>query len=186
VDSLVLRYTPEVEDIMELLARVPRTRRIRNRAVRNAATSLVLLALWLAATWDADPFQDSVLLTVFLFATALSYTRQAVVLSTRWGLRRRARRVRQKSPRLRMPHEEVVGPDAMTMRVDGVSHAVEWRKFGELVETERQFILLDLDGDPALALPKRGFDDPALVPECRRLLTTYLGRLDEPVTPTEA
>ena len=45
---LTLRYVPELDDIVELMAMSPERRRLRRRAVRNAAVSLVPLCavLW--------------------------------------------------------------------------------------------------------------------------------------------
>jgi hypothetical protein len=170
---LTLAYVPETDDIAELAAMSPARRRLRRRAVRNAVIGLVLLGgvLWLNA---AQPTPGTLPATLFCALVAAIYLLRTVRLSSRRLLRRWARRVRYRSPVLRRTHEEEVSPTALTLRTDGTTEVYAWSRFAALVESDRQFVLMDHAGEPSIALPKRGLPDPSLIPVCRDLLTEYL------------
>ncbi|MFE6903876.1 YcxB family protein [Streptomyces sp. NPDC057717] len=104
----------------------------------------------------------------------VGYSYRVIILSSRWGLRRSARRVWSRSPGLQRHYEEVITEEALTVRTEGVTHTYAWSMFSELVEYDRQFVLMDRSGNSSVALPKRGLSDPSLVPVCRRVLSNCL------------
>ncbi|WP_405879316.1 hypothetical protein OG762_12065 [Streptomyces sp. NBC_01136] len=171
--TLTLRYVPEIDDLLELLAGSPERRRLRNQAVRNAVAILLLLCLvvWVGTV---EPTSDTLLPALFLAVLFGNYALRAVAFSSRWGLRRKARAIWQRSPKLQQGHEEEIGPEALTLRTEGLSCTHAWSQFGEFRESSRQFVLLDRSGKPSVVVPKRGLSDTALVPVCRTLLTEYL------------
>jgi len=181
--TLTLNYVPEADDVFELLADSPGRRRRRNRAVRNAITVLLLLCcvLWAGTV---EPTTDTLLPSLFLAVLLGKYTRTALVLGTRWGLRRRARTVWRRSPTLRLAHEEEIGPEGLTLRTEGLSQSHAWSRFGGFRESGRQFVLLDRAGEPCVVLPKRGLPEEALVPVCHALLAEYLAGPPSPGSAT--
>ncbi|MBY8876210.1 YcxB family protein [Actinacidiphila acidipaludis] len=176
-----MRYVPEIDDLTELLAGAPERRRGRNRAVRNAITLFVLLGcvVW----WSTVAPTSDTLMPAVLFAVGfVRYAVQVLVLSTRWGLRRKARATWRRSSVLRQAHEQEIGPEAVTVRTQGQSRTYAWTHFGGFQESDRQFLLVDRAGKPAVVVPKRGLADPELVPACRALITEYLAG----VSPTDS
>jgi hypothetical protein len=170
---LTLRYVPELDDIVELMAMSPERRRLRSRAVRNAAVSLVPLC---GVLWVGVAERTPGALPVLLICAVLSgsYLLRARALFSRGRLRRHARGVWDRSPTLRRTYEEEIAPEALTMRTDEITQTFAWSGFSGFVESDRQFVLVDHSGEPSVALPKRGLADPSLVPACRRLLTEHL------------
>ena len=170
---LTLRYVPELDDLVELLAMAPELRRLRRRAVRNAVISLVPLC---GVLWVGVAERTPGALPVLLICAVISahYLLRARALGSRRRLRRRAREVWDRSPTLRRAHEEEVAPEALTLRTDEITQTFAWSRFSGFVESDRQFVLMDRSGEPAVALPKRGLAEPSLVPVCRRLLTEHL------------
>ncbi|MFE3633824.1 YcxB family protein [Streptomyces sp. NPDC059168] len=174
MQALTLSYVPESDDIAELAARSPTRRRSRNRALVNSGVSLVLTVVF-GACWTSSGDQPDVsLITVACAVMFVGYGYRVITLSSRWGLRRRARRVWNRSPALRRLHEEEITEAALTVSTEGVTHTYAWSNFSELKEYDRQFVLMDRSGRPAVALPKRGLSDPSLVPVCRRALSDCL------------
>ncbi|MFB9836807.1 YcxB family protein [Actinoallomurus acaciae] len=171
--TLTLRYVPELDDIVELLAVSPARRRRRRRAVRYAVISTVLLCcvLWLNA---AERMSGAAPATLFCALIAGTYLLRALAFYSRRGLCRRARDAWHRSPVLRQAHEERLTPESLTLRTDGMTQIFAWSRFAAFVETDRQFVLMDREGEPSIALPKRGLPDPSLVPVCRDLLTDRL------------
>ncbi|MGW7410085.1 YcxB family protein [Streptomyces sp. NPDC054833] len=141
--------------------------------MRNAVTLLLLLCfvVWLGTV---EPTWDTLLPALFLAVSFGNYALRAFAFSSRWGLRRKARAIWQRSPKLQQAHEEEIGPEALTLRTEGLSCAHAWSQFGKFRETSRQFVLLDRSGKPSVVVPKRGLSDTKLVPVCRALLTEYL------------
>ncbi|MDF3297502.1 YcxB family protein [Streptomyces tropicalis] len=174
MQALTLNYVPESDDIAELAAKSPTRRRSRNRASVNSGVSLALTVIF-GAPWTSSGYQaDTSLITVACAVMSVGYGYRAVALSSRRALLRSACRVWNRSPALRQPHEEVITEDALTVSTEGVTHIYAWSTFHELVEYDRQFVLMDRSGKPSVALPKRGLPDPSLVPVCRRVLSHCL------------
>ncbi|MFF3879156.1 YcxB family protein [Streptomyces sp. NPDC001978] len=174
MQALTLSYVPESDDIAELAAKSPTRRRSRNRALVNSAVSLALTVIF-GMPWTSSSDQpDTSLITLACAVMFVGYSYRVITLSSRWGLRRGARRVWNRSPALRRLHEEVITEEALTVSTEGVTHTYAWSIFSELVEYDRQFVLMDRSGKPAVALPKRGLSDPSLVPVCRRVLSNCL------------
>jgi hypothetical protein len=170
---LTLRYVPEVDDIVDLLAGSPERGRRRDRALRNLVLSLVLLCGVLALTM-AYPMPDAPMVVLFCAAVSVLYLLRLRATSSRRGLRRRAGEAWHRSPVLRQPHEEEISPEGLTQRTEAVTSTFAWSLFSGFTESDRQFVLVGQDGEPLTALPKRGLPDPSLVPACRDLLTEYL------------
>lgn len=173
VQTLMLRYVPEIEDLVDMMVCYPERRRSRNKLVRDSAVILVVLCcvIW---TSTFEPMWDTLFPALF-FATAFAaYTLRAVTLSTRWGLRRKARRICSRSPLMLQPHEAEAGPHGVTVRTVGLTVSYDWSMLSKFLESDRQFLLLNGQGEPSVVLPKRGLSDPSLVPVCRGLLTEYL------------
>ena len=179
--TLTLRYVPELDDIVELMAMSPARRRLRRRALRYAAISLVPLCgvLWVGLA-EPTPGALPVLFVCALFPG--SYLLRARALVSRRRLRRRAQELWDRSPALRRRYEEEVGPEALTLRTDELTQTFAWSGFSGFVESDRQFVLMDRSGEPSVVLPKRGLADPSLVPACRRLLTEHLTAARPPGT----
>ncbi|MEW2576711.1 hypothetical protein [Streptomyces syringium] len=171
--TLTLRYVPEIDDLVELLAGCPERRRLRKRAIRSAVAILLLLSfvVWVGTV---EPTSDISLPVLFLAVAFGHYALRAFAFSFRWGLRRQARAIWQGSSELQQVHEEEIGPEALTLRTKGLSCTHAWSQFGEFRESSRQFVLLDHSGEPSVVVPKRGLSGTILVPVCRTLLTEYL------------
>jgi hypothetical protein len=172
MQALTLSYVPESDDIAEMAARSPTRRHSRKRALVNSGVSLALTVIF-GATIPGD-LPDTLVITLFCAVMFVGYSYRVIILSSRWGLRRSARRVWSRSPGLQRHYEEVITEEALTVRTEGVTHTYAWSMFSELVEYDRQFVLMDRSGKPSVALPKRGLSDPSLVPECRRVLSSCL------------
>ncbi|MEV5959956.1 YcxB family protein [Streptomyces sp. NPDC051987] len=173
--TLTLRYVPEADDLLELLARAPVRRRARRRALGQAVAVLVILwglLVWLAAT--GRPWQWWVPALLLLAVVLVHFVLRALAVTTRRSLRRRALAARRRSPVLRLPHEAEIAPEALTIRREGLTTAYAWSQFGAFTEYDRQFVLLDRAGRPSAVLPKRGLSGADLVPVCRDLLTAYI------------
>ncbi|MEV7688706.1 YcxB family protein [Streptomyces bungoensis] len=174
MQALTLSYVPESGDIAELAARSPTRRRSRNRALANSGVSLALTVIF-GSPWTSSGDQpDTSLIALFCAVMFVGYSHRVIMLSSRWGLRRRAHRVWNRSPVLRRPHEGVITDEALSVSTEGVTHTYAWSVFSELVEYDRQFVLMDRSGKPAVALPKRGLTDPSLIPVCRGVLSDCL------------
>ncbi|MFE5406947.1 YcxB family protein [Streptomyces sp. NPDC056580] len=171
MQALTLSYVPESDDIAEMAARSPTRRRSRKRALVNSGVSLALTMILGARGTIPDDLPDTSVITLFCAAMFVGYSYRVIILSSRWGLRRSARRVWNRSPGLQRHYEEVITEEALTVRTEGVTHTYAWSIFSELVEYDRQFVLMDRSGKPSVAVPKRGLSDPSLVPVCRRLLS---------------
>ncbi|MFI5880043.1 YcxB family protein [Streptomyces sp. NPDC051554] len=172
--TLTLRYVPDIDDLLDMLAFSAARRRLRSHAMFQAVLTLTVVWALLVLVATAAPTWTATFLALVLASGFVIYTLRTFVRSTSWDLRRRARRVWRRSPTLRQTHEEEIGPYALTSRVEGRSSSYAWSNFTELRESDRQFVLLDHAGKPSVALPKRGLSDAALVPVCRALLTEYL------------
>ncbi|WP_329258119.1 YcxB family protein [Actinoallomurus sp. NBC_01490] len=170
---LTLRYVPEIDDIVELMAMSPMQRRMRRRGIRYAVFATALLCCVLCLN-VAEPMGGTLVATLVCALVAVRYLRRAWVLCSRGALRRRARDAWQRSPVLRQAHEEQLTPESLTVRTEEITETYAWSRFAALAETDRQFILMDREGEPSIVLPKRGLPDPSLVPVCRGLLTDCL------------
>ncbi|MEU9339624.1 YcxB family protein [Streptomyces sp. NPDC048278] len=173
--TLTLRYVPETDDLVELLMiHAPALRRVRRRVLGQAVAVLVILwamVLWLAATGRAWQWWIPVLLLAVVLVNDVV---RAFARTTRWSLRRKARAAPRRSPRMRLPHEAEIAPEALTIRSEGRTIAFAWSQFGSFTESDRQFVLLDQRGRATALLPKRGLSGTELVPVCRDLLTGYI------------
>ncbi|WP_030172174.1 YcxB family protein [Streptomyces sp. NRRL S-813] len=174
MQALTLSYVPESDDIAELAANSRTRRRSRNRALVNSGVSLALTVIF-GAPWTSPGYPpDTSLITLVCAVMFVGYSYRVIALSSRWGLRRSARRVWNRSSTLRRLHKEVITEEALTVSTEGVTHTYAWSTFSELVEYDRQFVLMDRSGKPSVALPKRGLSDPSLIPVCRRVLGNCL------------
>ncbi|GGN09944.1 YcxB family protein [Streptomyces fuscichromogenes] len=178
--TLTLRYVPEVDDLLELLARTPAVRRVRRQVLGQA--SIVLVTLWslavlLALARPAWPWWIAALLLAMVLVRVFY---RSFTIASRQTLRRRAREIRRRSPRMQLAHEVEIGPDSLTISTEGRTVVHSWSQFGSFTESGRQFVLPDLTGSPSVILPKRGLSDAALVPVCRDLLTRYLADASAP------
>ncbi|MFB8266371.1 YcxB family protein [Streptomyces sp. NPDC055955] len=181
MQALTLSYVPESDDIAEMAARSPTRRRARKRALANSGVSLVLTVILGAPGTIPVDLPDTSVITLFCAAMFVGYSYRVFILSSRWGLRRSARKVWNRSPGLQRHYEEVITEEALTVRTEGVTHTYAWSRFSELVEYDRQFVLMDRSGKPSVAIPKRGLSDPSLVPVCRRVLSNCLATaVDQP------
>ncbi|MEU4040024.1 YcxB family protein [Streptomyces collinus] len=171
MQALTLSYVPESDDIAEMAAMSPARRRSRKRALVNSGVSLALAVILAARGTIPGDLPDTSVVTLFCAAMFVGYSYRVIILSSRWGLRRSARRVWNRSPGLQRHYEEVITEEALTVRTEGVTHTYAWSIFSELVEYDRQFVLMDRSGKPSVAVPKRGLSDPSLVPVCRRVLS---------------
>ncbi|WP_217553631.1 YcxB family protein [Streptomyces sp. GbtcB6] len=178
--TLTLRYVPEADDILELMTRVVVRRRLRRRALGQAVVVLVTLWGLLVLLAVAAPAWQWWIPALLLAVVLVRYVVREFAVTTRWSLRRRARAIGRRSPRTRLAHEMEIGPDALTIRVEGQTTAYAWSHFGSFTESDRQFVLLDRTGRASEIVPKRGLSDAALVPVCRDLLTQYL---EDPTAP---
>ncbi|MEV7391611.1 YcxB family protein [Streptomyces sp. NPDC091215] len=172
--TLQLRYVLEFDDLLELLARAPALRRLRNRAIRNAVTVLVLL--WGSLIWVATvgPRWTTWVPAVFLALVFTRYARRALAFSSPWTIRRQARRIWRRSPKMQQEHDAEMGPQGLVIRTPGVISTYDWTQFSAFHETHRQFILLNESGKATIQIPKHALSSPALVADCRDLLTHYL------------
>ncbi|MFF3636477.1 YcxB family protein [Streptomyces sp. NPDC002250] len=181
MQALTLSYVPESDDIAEMAARSPARRRARKRALANSGVSLALTVILGAPGTIPGDLPDTSFITLFCAAMFVGYSYRVFILSSRWGLRRSARKVWNRSPGLQQHYEQVITEEALTVRTEGVTHTYAWSRFGELVEYDRQFVLMDRSGKPSVAIPKRGLSDPSFVPVCRRVLSNcFATAADQP------
>ncbi|WP_377271697.1 hypothetical protein [Peterkaempfera sp. SMS 1(5)a] len=159
----------------EAIARSPRLRRVRNRALRNAASALLVTALFGVVEVELPEKPPGAFLAMVLCAGLfVKYARTVLLLSTGGGIRRAARKAWSRSEVAQLVHEATIAEDRLAVRTDKRGSTYAWEIFGELVETEDQFLLLERSGEPGVSLPKRGLADPSLVPACRSLLASCL------------
>ncbi|MGW7543756.1 hypothetical protein ACWGKQ_21970 [Streptomyces sp. NPDC054770] len=172
--TLTLRYVPEADDLLEVLTRAPVLRRLRGRALGQAV--VVLVALWslVVLLAVAGPAWQWWIPALVLAMVLVRFVVRSFAVTSRQSLRRRARAIRRRSPRMRLAHETEIGPDALTISMEGRTVVHAWSQFGSFTESDRQFVLLDPAGHATVLLPKRGLSDPALAPVCRDLLTRYI------------
>lgn len=172
--TLTLRYVPEADDLLELMTHAPVRRRLRRRALGQAVAVLVILWGLLVLLAVAGLAWQWWIPALLLAAVLVRYVVTAFAVTTRRSLRRRARAVWRHSPRTQLAHETEIGPEALTIRIEGQTTAYAWSHFGSFTESGRQFVLLDRTGRASVIVPKRGLTDAALGPVCRDLLTRYI------------
>lgn len=172
--TLTLRYVPEADDLLELLARSAMRRRVRRRALGQAVAVLVILWGLLVLLAAADPARQWWIFALVLAVVLVHYVGRTFAVTSRRSLGRRAQASRRRSPGMWLPHEAEIAPEALTIRTAGRTTAYAWSQFGSFTESDRQFVLLDRTGRPAAVLPRRGLSGAELVPVCRDLLTRYI------------
>ena len=114
---------PESDDIAEMAAKSPTRRRARKRALANSGVSLELTVILGAPGTIPGDLPDTSVITLFCAAMVVGYSYRVIILSSRWGLRRSARRVWNRSPGLQRNYEEVITEEALTVRTEGVTHS---------------------------------------------------------------
>ncbi|MFJ9562287.1 YcxB family protein [Streptomyces fuscichromogenes] len=184
--TLTLRYVHEADDLLELLTQIVGRKRLRRRALGQAVVVVVTLWGLLVVLAVAGPDRQWWIPAALLALVLVGRVVRALVVTSRWSLRRRARAIWRRAPSRRLPRETEIGPDALTVSVEGTTTSYDWSHFGSFTESDRQFILLDRTDRPSVMIPKRALSDAALVQVCRDLLTQYLADAsDSPDSPSE-
>lgn len=157
--EIVLSWQPELQDYRDAFKELRRVRHSREVAGLIAVASVVLAA---CGVWLDQPTAVGVGVGAVVGIAFVAGPGNALGLRSYW----------RGSPTLRLPVEVRISPsDGLTSTVPGSSGQYDWSYWGQLLETERIFVLrTGRRKGPFMVLAKRGLGPQTDIATLREVL----------------